>query len=215
MDCSLSGFSDNENFQARILELVAMSSSRGFSWPRDRTWVSCIASKFFTIWATGEAWGMNEEKLKKLSRDVISHWSCWDPVLLHGPGLPSCHHTSPRSPCHQFRATHPPSLRGICVLPTSRPLPLTSLRLSPTPHINCSHPLARALPLGRIPLMTLGCNSGVTPVSGPSFSAHHLVTAGCPPAAWAVPRPQYLTQPPGQMCSPGYQPPSLTYKTLS
>ena len=25
------------------------------SWPRDRTWVSCIAGGFFTIWATREA----------------------------------------------------------------------------------------------------------------------------------------------------------------
>ena len=29
--------------QARILEWVAMPSSRGSSWPRDRTWVSCTA----------------------------------------------------------------------------------------------------------------------------------------------------------------------------
>ena len=27
----------------------AISSSRGSSWPRDRTWVSCIAGRFFTI----------------------------------------------------------------------------------------------------------------------------------------------------------------------
>ena len=31
------------DFQARILEWVAMPSSRGPSWPRDRTWVSCSA----------------------------------------------------------------------------------------------------------------------------------------------------------------------------
>ena len=34
---------------ARILEWVAIPFSRGFSRPRDQTWVSCIASKFFTI----------------------------------------------------------------------------------------------------------------------------------------------------------------------
>ena len=38
--------------QARILEWVAMPSSRGSSWPRDRTPVSCIAGGFFTVWAT-------------------------------------------------------------------------------------------------------------------------------------------------------------------
>ena len=40
--------------QARILEWVAMLSSRGSSRPRDRTQVSCIAGGFFTIWATRE-----------------------------------------------------------------------------------------------------------------------------------------------------------------
>ena len=34
--------------QARILEWVAMPSSRGYSQPRDRTKLSCIAGGFFT-----------------------------------------------------------------------------------------------------------------------------------------------------------------------
>jgi len=38
--------------QKRILEWVAMSSSRGFSQPRDQTQVSPIAGKFFTVWIT-------------------------------------------------------------------------------------------------------------------------------------------------------------------
>ena len=38
--------------QARKLEWVAMSSSRGFSQPRDRIQVFHIAGGFFTIWAT-------------------------------------------------------------------------------------------------------------------------------------------------------------------
>ena len=41
--------------QARILEWVAMPSSRASSQPRDRTQVSCIGGGFFTIWATREA----------------------------------------------------------------------------------------------------------------------------------------------------------------
>ena len=41
--------------QARILEWVAISFSRGSSWPRDQTWVSCIAGRVVTIWATREA----------------------------------------------------------------------------------------------------------------------------------------------------------------
>ena len=41
--------------QARILEWVAFPFFRGSSWPRDGTWVSCIARGFLTIWATEEA----------------------------------------------------------------------------------------------------------------------------------------------------------------
>ena len=41
--------------QARILEWVAMPSSRGSSWPRNQTRVSCTAGRFFIVWATWEA----------------------------------------------------------------------------------------------------------------------------------------------------------------
>ena len=41
--------------QARILEWVAMSFSRGYSQLRGKTHVSHIAGRFFTIWATKEA----------------------------------------------------------------------------------------------------------------------------------------------------------------
>ena len=55
MDYSLPGSSVHGLFQARVLEWVAISFSRGSSWPRDRTWVSSIADRRFTIWATREA----------------------------------------------------------------------------------------------------------------------------------------------------------------
>ena len=38
--------------QARILEWIAFPFSRGSSQPRDRTQVSCIADRRFTVWAT-------------------------------------------------------------------------------------------------------------------------------------------------------------------
>ena len=41
--------------QTRILERVVIPFSRGSSWPRDWTRVSCIVGGFFTIWATKEA----------------------------------------------------------------------------------------------------------------------------------------------------------------
>ena len=41
--------------QARILEWVAISFSRGFSQTRAWTQVSCLAGRFFAIWATRRA----------------------------------------------------------------------------------------------------------------------------------------------------------------
>ena len=49
---SLQGSSVHEILQARILEWVAMPSSRGYSQPRDQTrisYISCTAGKFLTI----------------------------------------------------------------------------------------------------------------------------------------------------------------------
>ena len=49
MHCSLPGSSVLGILQARILEWVAMPSTRGSSQPRDRTQVSHITGRFFTI----------------------------------------------------------------------------------------------------------------------------------------------------------------------
>ena len=53
--CSLPGSSVRGILQARMLELVTISFSRGTSWPRDRTLVSCIGGRRFNLWATREA----------------------------------------------------------------------------------------------------------------------------------------------------------------
>ena len=58
LDCSPPGSSVHGFLQARILEWVAISPSRGSSQLRDRTWVSyvsCIAGIFFTPWVIREA----------------------------------------------------------------------------------------------------------------------------------------------------------------
>ena len=47
VDCNPPGSPVHGIFPARILEWVAISFSRGSSWPRDRTWVSHIASRLF------------------------------------------------------------------------------------------------------------------------------------------------------------------------
>ena len=54
MDCSPPGSSVHGILQARILEWVAMPFSRGSSQPRDGTWISCIAGRFFTTETPGK-----------------------------------------------------------------------------------------------------------------------------------------------------------------
>jgi len=43
LDCRPPGSSVHGVFQARILQWVAISSSRGSSWPRNRTHISCVS----------------------------------------------------------------------------------------------------------------------------------------------------------------------------
>ena len=52
---SLPGSSLHGILQARVLEWVAISFSRGSSQPRDQTPVSRIPGRRFNLWATGEA----------------------------------------------------------------------------------------------------------------------------------------------------------------
>ena len=55
MNCSLPGSSVHGDSPGKNTGGGCLPSSRGSSQPKDRTQVSCIAGRFFTIWATGEA----------------------------------------------------------------------------------------------------------------------------------------------------------------
>ena len=95
---SLPGSSDHGILQARILKWVAMPSSRGSSWPRDQTHVSCdswIVDRFFTAEPPGkpslQAYkGSNVMKCMNSkpwwqsfsSAETISQNNLWD-ILLH------------------------------------------------------------------------------------------------------------------------------------
>ena len=71
MECSLPGSSVHGIFQARTLERVAVSSSRGSSWSRDRTLVSCIGRWVLYHRATWEACALLQEaSLDKFLRHV-------------------------------------------------------------------------------------------------------------------------------------------------
>ena len=81
MDCSLLGSSLQLGsslhgiFQARVLEWVAISFSRGSSWPRDQTRVSHIPGRRFNLWATREAPFFSQEgSCKWLSRCKSFQW---------------------------------------------------------------------------------------------------------------------------------------------
>ena len=71
MDCSLLSSSVHGIPQARMLEWIAISFSKGPSWPWDQTWVSCIAGRFFTIWAIRKFLKLNIRSYI-ISRDFLT-----------------------------------------------------------------------------------------------------------------------------------------------
>ena len=85
MDCRPPGSSVHGILQARVLEWVVMPFSRGSSWPRDQTWVSCIADRSFTLWAF-------LMDLKELLTEAICHlvWT-WIVLILSATNSPVCH----------------------------------------------------------------------------------------------------------------------------
>ena len=57
--------------QTRILEWVTISFSRGFSWSRDGTWVSCITGGFLPPEPRGKPCNLPERTLKSLLRTSL------------------------------------------------------------------------------------------------------------------------------------------------
>ena len=84
MDCSPPGSSIHGIFQSRILEWVAISSSRGSSRPRDWTCVSCTGRWILYHWATGEALFHTATAAKSLQ----SCPTLWNPIDGSLPGSP-------------------------------------------------------------------------------------------------------------------------------
>ena len=70
MDCNAPGSSLSMEFQARILDWVAIPFPTEFSQPRDQTLVYHNAGNFFTIWATREA-GYRHTKTKQNSNMML------------------------------------------------------------------------------------------------------------------------------------------------
>ena len=74
-DCSPPGSSVHGILQERGLEWVAIPFARGSSWPRDQTRVSCIAGRFFTIWATVPLYRLTDVAVWVL---IQKAWDLWD-----------------------------------------------------------------------------------------------------------------------------------------
>ena len=91
MDCSLPGSSIHGIFQARVLEWVAISFSRGTSRLRDRTLVSRIVGRCFTVWtireapkntevacissSRGSSWPRDRTYISCIGRRILYHWA--------------------------------------------------------------------------------------------------------------------------------------------
>ena len=88
MDCSPPGSSVCRILQARILESFAISFSRGSSWPRNHTQVSCIADRFFTIWAM--IWSINiwqGSQEYAVGEDNLINKLCWENWIFSCQGM--------------------------------------------------------------------------------------------------------------------------------
>ena len=90
MDCSPLGSFVHGILQVRILEWVAMLSSRGSSQPRDGTQVSCIAGRFSTAEPPGKPKKHLQLKNKKRqmtqlkgAKDLNRHFSKEDVQVAH------------------------------------------------------------------------------------------------------------------------------------
>ena len=121
MDWSPPGSSVHGILQARILEWVAILFSRWSSWPRDPTWVSCIAGRFFitepewsfTLYSKTTQLQLQEKaKVFTMASEVL-----WVLVLhnlwLHHLLLSVCSPSSSQlGPCLSFNAQAHSYLRG-------------------------------------------------------------------------------------------------------
>ena len=79
MDCNPLGSSVHGIILARILEWVAIPYSRGFSRPRDRTyisWGSCLDRQILYHWATWEVPSFPYSHPKTFSELLVRWWFC-------------------------------------------------------------------------------------------------------------------------------------------
>ena len=138
MNCSLLGSSVHGIFQARILEWVAVSFSRGYFWPRDRTCVSCIAGRFFTTVPPGKHqvpvmlmllvfYTSNSKVLLRDDLHVIKFTFINTPILiinrsiLFSKFIELCNHHNPMLECLHYPSKISNDRFQLLPIPTSSP----------------------------------------------------------------------------------------------
>ena len=88
MDCSPPGSSVHGILQAKVLECIAISFSRGSSRLRNHTRVSCIADRFFTNWAM--IWSINiwqGSQEYTVGEDNLVNKLCWENWIFSCQGM--------------------------------------------------------------------------------------------------------------------------------
>ena len=144
-DCSPPGSSVHGISQARIVEQVAISFSRGFSWPRDQTHISWIGKLFLYSWDNRKTL-YNVSIVNTVQFSSVAQ-SC--PILCHPmncsmPGLPVHHQLPGYTQTHVHRVSdaiqpsHP-------LLSPSPPAPNPSQRQSLFQWVNSMHEVAKVL----------------------------------------------------------------------
>ena len=133
-DCSWPGSSVHGILQARILEWVAISSSRGSSQPRDCTQISCIDWQILYHWATREGCILKLYTCNYIhvyitystvhfSRSVVSN-SLWPHESQHArPLCPSPTSRVYSNTCPLSRWCHPAISSSVVPFSSSPPIP--------------------------------------------------------------------------------------------
>ena len=124
MGCSLPGSSVLGISQARILEWVAISFSRGSSLPRDQTHISCLPGSFLTIEPPGKSfddsllvvfiglywWYVSSESSKRTGIRVITlagtELTAISPPITSGSGWQVYLHAMLAEEAHDVVETH-------------------------------------------------------------------------------------------------------------
>ena len=86
MDCTCHAPLSMGILQARTLKCVAMYFSRGLSWPRDQTQISCITGGFFSIWAITETCLQSGHCMCYFPGESFE----WASFLVHEPNPTGC-----------------------------------------------------------------------------------------------------------------------------